>query len=173
MASISKLLLDLWIQGHSPVVIQSVSHSENIFNDQPGSWRCWSVDLMDSVLCTRVFRGPWGVAGHHGGAERAPGCSYPSGTNSSGALPPLEGEQLSPCTDKLTESERGHGTCIMSHSCKWGPQTRPSDSRAMLFAAMWNNLIHRALGFDVVPVSPRWSVLMSSPTTGFCCREVG
>lgn len=67
MASISKLLLDLRIWAHSPLVFQWVSHSENLFNGRCRSRRRRAAGLMASTP-RWAPRGPWGAAGRRGGA---------------------------------------------------------------------------------------------------------
>ena len=80
---------------------------------------------------------PWGVTGHHSGAEGIPGCSFPPDTNSQKALPPPEVEQLPSFTEKSTESDKDHITCILPHCSErfqtplvpaLGRCVKPSDS---------------------------------------------
>lgn len=133
MASISRLLLDLWIQAHSPVVIQSANHSENTFQQPIWIIKVSGCRPVDFVL--GLLERPRGVASHRGGSW---GCTWSiTGLfNAWGqfsefftfwALPHLT-EMAFSFTDR--EPERGNVTWNVSHSYKWGPQTRPSGSRA-------------------------------------------
>lgn len=76
MASISKLLLDLRIWAHSPLVFQWVSHSENLFNGRCGSRRRRAAGLMASAPRAGPREGP-GVQ-PAAAEEPAGGCSRPN-----------------------------------------------------------------------------------------------